>query len=136
MTVSIRRLDRQAVARDLDRRQNEFLTACGTHGSAESRKIAPIAYGTLVNSQYMRIFKQSGNMYVEVGYLTDYAQYLEGTPQNPAVWSPKPAPKYGYAGRAPANAWNPQAKPAFLRTAFESQDAQNKFEEFKRRFFP
>lgn len=94
---------------------------------------APIAYGLLVNSKFRNSAVSNGICTGSVGYMTDYAYYLNGNEEYTPLWKPKPAPKYGKnaVGRfgpnvpiAPAMGYNPNARPSFLTSSLESPEAQ------------
>ncbi len=116
---------------EVEARSKAFISAVMAGAAARSRDMAPIAYSDLVNSQVMSVTVNGTKVTGSLGYLVDYAKYLEGTPEKPASWKPKPPPKYGYKGKPPAHAWNPNARPAFLRLAFESSEAQREIEQLK-----
>lgn len=87
---------------------------------------APIAYGNLVNSKFRHVTNFNGRIQGTLGFLANYALYLNGDGTYKPVWKPRPAPKYGNASRGipPAMGYNPQAKPGFLTTALDSPEAQ------------
>lgn len=92
-----------------------YVVAVLTYGAAQSKSRAPIAYGTLVNSQSMSVREGVNNVTGTLSYNTDYAKHLELNKN----WRPKPPPKYGYKGKSKANAWNPKSRWGYLRLAFE-----------------
>lgn len=100
----------------------QFTTAACAAVLSNSRMFAPVAYGRLVNSQRSTVGYKFFKIEGIVGYDTEYAAYLEGTPENPAVWSPKRPKKYGNIRRGipKATAWNPNAEPGFLRKGAEA----------------
>lgn len=100
----------------------QFVNAIASVGANWSKIDAPIAYGTLVNSQQTSVRLNGTEVDAKVGFYTEYAIYLEEGEN----WKPKPPPKYGSKkkGITPAAAWNPKAKPHFLRNGFERPEAQ------------
>lgn len=101
---------------------NAIGSAAGIRGDAHT----PIAYSTLINSRFMNVFNNGSTWVLELGYNTAYAARLH----NNTDWSPRRPPKYGQDGSrggaviAPAQGWNPDAKPFWLRDAFESQESK------------
>lgn len=94
---------------------------------------APIAYGNLVNSKFRHVTNFNGRIQGTFGYMTEYAAYLNGDENYTPLWKPKPAPKYGRGNTgkygpmqpiAPAMGYNPNARPSFLTSSLESEEAQ------------
>lgn len=115
---------RQAMKRAssmVEKRSKQFVGAVLAEGGALSRTKAPIAYGTLVNSQFSNIVQEGPMITGQSGYNVKYAASLELA--DAGSWAPRPPPKYGKGG-TPANAWNPEAGPGFLAYGFESDAAK------------
>ena len=105
----------------VEKKSKQFVGAVLAEGGALSRTKAPIAYSTLVNSQFSNIVQEGPMITGQSGYNVKYAAALELA--EPGSWAPRPPPKYGKGG-TPANAWNPEAGPGFLAYGFESNDAK------------
>lgn len=106
---------------------------------------APIAYGTLVNSKFRNVTTSGHVVTGAIGYMVEYAYYLNGNEEYTPLWKPKPAPKYGKnsVGRfgpnvpvAPAMGYNPNARPSFLTSALEDPEAQADLQKVKKIFAP
>lgn len=106
---------------------------------------APIAYGNLVNSKFRNVTTTAGGVIGSIGYMAEYAYYLNGNEKYTPLWKPKPAPKYGKnaVGRfgpnvpiAPAMGYNPDARPSFLTSALESPEAQADLKKVTKVFAP
>ncbi len=100
-------------------------------GANWSQYYAPVAYGTLRQSMQVEMWYEGDKIVGEVSYHTKYATYLE----NNDGWKPKPAPKYGSKkkGTAPAQGYNPKARPGFLAYGFQNQMAQSEIDAAKSR---
>ncbi len=105
-----------------DKKAPQFIAAVQSIGESHSKELAPLAYGTLVNSTIKDIDVVGTKVIGTFSYNTLYAVMLENNPN----WKPKPPPKYGNKkrGEAPAPAWNPNAVPHFLRRGFEGPESQ------------
>jgi hypothetical protein len=110
----------------VDKKALQFTNAVLSVGANYSKMAAPVAYSTLVNSQKTTVTVNGEKITGTLGFYTEYARHLELSEN----WSPKKPPKYGNKkqGRPPARAWNPNAKPHFLRDGFESTAAKNDIE--------
>lgn len=111
---------------------------------ARSDEKTPVAWSNLVNSRYKTVTYSAGNITGELGYLADYAKYLNGTKDYTPLWKPRPLPKYEIKGigtitqrkngtvpeaRAGAPATNMSATPRFLDWhGFESPEAKAEIE--------
>lgn len=115
-----------AFEKEVKKKAVRFVNAVMSVGASQSRMFAPIAYGTLVNSQKTSVSFEGNKISGTLGYYVDYAYYLE-TREN---WEPKAPPKYGNKkkGIPKAMAWNANAKPHFLRDGFEDPKSQAKIE--------
>lgn len=104
------------------RKAKLFANAVLSNAGVISTYYAPLAYGTLRNSQYSKVTAGQYKITGELGYTVNYAAALN----NRTDWKPKPPPKYGNASRGipSAPAWNPKATPGFLQKGFESQEAR------------
>ena len=119
-----------SVLTQIQQRAQQFALAVNSIGATWSRTWAPVAYGTLVNSQNITISMNGTKVSGKLSYDVDYAQYLE-TNEN---WKPKPPPKYGSGGTGRANAWNPNATPHFLEKGFTEPQPQSEIERAKQIF--
>jgi hypothetical protein len=108
------------VINEVQKRAAQFAIAVNTIGAKWSKTWAPVAYGTLVNSQNISVGINGTKVSGRLTYDVEYAQYLE-TNEN---WKPKPPPKYGSGGVGQATAWNPNATPHFLKKGFEEPQPQ------------
>jgi hypothetical protein len=110
------------VGNEINKRAEMFASASTSIGATWSKYWAPVAYSALVNSQKVTITSTVSKVTGIVGFYVDYAKYLE----NGNNWKPKAPRKYGSAKRGipAANAWNPQAKPGFLKAGFEDPQPQ------------
>lgn len=111
---------------------------------ARSDEKAPLAWGNLVNSRFKNVNKNGRNISGELGYMAEYAAYLNGNDEYTPLWKPRPLPKYEVKGigtkaqqksgnipeaRAGAPATNMEAKPRFLDWyGFESPEARAEIE--------
>lgn len=88
-------------------------------GASNSKEIAPIEFGTLINSQYRGIEKTDRGWRGFVGYATNYALALESPKAGGRMdgWKPKPPEE------KKGNAWNPISSQGFLRLGFEGIEA-------------
>ena len=103
---------------------NQFVSAVLSVGWNNSKLLAPTEYGTLINSITMWIEPKEGLITGSLSYNTNYAAYLEFGEN----WSPRPpALKSGPA-------WNPNAKPHFLRLGFESPESKAEIKELEKIF--
>lgn len=107
-----------------DNKAPQFVHAVISIGAAESKFYAPVEYSTLVNSQMMNVTQSGSQIIGEVSFNTDYAAYLEFN-QN---WKPRPV------GDKKGPAWNPNARPGFLRWGFESPESQRAIEQAEKIF--
>lgn len=92
----------------------QFITAVNSIGAAASKELAPMEYGTLVNSQMQNVDVTGSKVTGTVSFNTFYAAFLEFNPK----W--RPVPINIKAGPAT----NMSAKPHFLRLGFESPESQ------------
>lgn len=107
------------------KKAQQFIAGANAVISARSRAVAPIAYGTLVNSLKTSIKVNGTEVVGEVGYYVTYAKVLDQAPAG--SWKPKPPKKYGNKkkGIPQANAWNPRAKPGFLSDVMDGPAARD-----------
>ena len=92
----------------------QFVTAVNSIGAAASKELAPMEYGTLVNSQMMDVSKVGNSVVGVVSFNTFYAAFLEFNPK----WRPRPI------NLKDGPATNMSAEPHFLRKGFESPESQ------------
>lgn len=104
------------------RKAKLFANAVLSNAGVISTYYAPLAYGTLRNSQYSKVMTGQYKVTGELGYTVNYAAALN----NNKNWKPKPPPKYGNEKRGipGAPAWNPNATYQFLNKGFESYEAK------------
>jgi hypothetical protein len=119
--------------KQVEKRSVQFVASAISVGATWSKFYAPVAYSTLVNSQQTRTFQTFDGVSGSVSFSVSYAIHLEGTDTSPANWSPKKPPKYGNEKRGipRANAWNPNAKPGFLKAGFEDPQPQAEIDRLK-----
>ena len=92
----------------------QFIAAVQSIGENHSLELAPLEYGTLVNSKIKDIDVTPTRVSGTFSYNTLYAAILE----TKTDWKPRPvAMKKGPA-------WNPNAVPHFLRRGFEDSESQ------------
>tara|TARA_R110002126_G_scaffold28515_3_gene94982 strand:- start:480 stop:908 length:429 start_codon:yes stop_codon:yes gene_type:complete len=118
--------------REVNRRAKMFVNSVMSVSVNYSKMYAPIAYSVLVNSQKTSITINGAKVDGTVGFYANYAVYLE----NGEGWEPKRPPKYGTVGKngrvvGQARAWNPKAKPHFLRDSLSTPNAINTIENLK-----
>ena len=77
-------------------------------GMTGAKELAPLEYGTLMNSAFRRIEKTPAGIMGVAGFTVNYAIYLH---QNPN-WSPRPV------NMKKGPSWNPNASPKFLERGF------------------
>ena len=108
--------------RTLKSKAKLFANAVLSNAGVISITYAPLAYGTLRNSQYSKVTASQYKVTGELGYTVNYAAALN----NKKNWKPKPPPKYGNEKRGipGAPAWNPNATYQFLNKGFESYEAK------------
>lgn len=82
--------------------------------SAISVQYAPVEYSVLINSRRQRVDNVGGKIVGVFGYYTDYAAYLNFSPD----WSPRPPE------RKAGPSWNPNATMGFIQKGFESSEAR------------
>ena len=103
---------------------NQFVRSVVSVGENNSKQYAPIEYGTLINSTIVDLNSTNGLITGSLSYNTNYAAHLEFGEN----WSPRPpALKSGPA-------WNPNAKPHFLRLGFESPESKAEIKELEKIF--
>ena len=104
-----------------------FVNSVLSVASGISTNYAPLAYGTLRNSQYSKVMTNEFIITGELGYTVNYAARLN----NNDDWKPKAPPKYGNIKRgiSPAPAWNPNATSRFLDKGFISPEARKQINE-------
>lgn len=81
-------------------------------GITGAKELAPLEYGTLMNSAYRRINPTPTGIQGVAGFVVNYAYWLHERTN----WSPRPPSKK--AGPA----WNPDAEPKFLEKGFTSPE--------------
>ena len=81
-------------------------------GITGAKELAPMEYGTLMNSAYRRINKTPTGIQGIAGFGVAYAIYLHENPN----WSPRPV------NMKTGPAWNPNAEPKFLEKGFTSNE--------------
>lgn len=79
-------------------------------GITGAKELAPLEYGTLMNSAYRRIEKTPTGIRGVAGFTVNYAVYLH----EKTNWKPRPPDMK----KGPA--WNPDAEPKFLEKGFIS----------------
>jgi len=81
-------------------------------GMTGAKELAPLEYGTLINSAFRRIEYTPHGIRGVAGFTAAYAIYLHENRN----WSPRPPDKKTGPG------WNPNAKPKFLERGFTDPD--------------
>lgn len=82
-------------------------------GVTGAKELAPLEYGTLINSAFRRIYPAGNNKLRGVaGFTVYYAYYLH----EKTNWRPRPPSKKS------GPAWNPGATPKFLEIGFTSSE--------------
>jgi hypothetical protein len=99
-----------------EKKAPQFVGAVLSIGLTHSKELAPLEFGTLVNSSVMDVDVNSfkGEVSGSVRYLANYAAALEFRTD----WKPRPISEK--AGPA----WNPDAEPHFLRKGFEDASSR------------
>ncbi len=98
-----------------DKKAPQFVNAVLSIGQAHSMELAPIEFSTLVNSVIRDVDVSGMRISGTLSYNTKYASALEFRMD----WKPLPPDqKLGPA-------WNPNAKPGFLRKGFNDQESRN-----------
>lgn len=96
-------------------RASSSVAKIAIRGAARSDERAPIEFGDLLDSRFIRFEDSPSAVRAVVGYTVDYSYWLNQFEN----WNPRPPElKAG-------NQWNPNAKPHFLDYyGFESPDAR------------
>lgn len=97
-----------------EKKAPQFIAAVMSIGENHSKELAPLEYGTLVNSITNDITIKESRVTGVLAYNTLYAVILENKPG----WKPRPPDMK--AGPA----WNPRAEPHFLRKGFEDPESR------------
>ena len=113
-TNTVKRNMRQTFKDISEKKAHQFVTTVLSIGYTASLEHAPIEYSNLINSVTMMTDTSAGRTSGEVRYNASYAAYLEFN----ETWKPRPV------GMKDGPAWNPNAKPHFLRDGFESSESQ------------
>ncbi len=98
----------------IEKKAQQFVQSVAITGAGWAKQFAPIEYGTLINSQDIRLMQSVNNVYATVGFYTNYAVYLETNKD----WRPRPSSEKAGPG------YNPDARPGFLKYGFEGPEAQ------------
>lgn len=118
MSDSIKRteIDRiDETIRKMIERSIRFTEGVVSIAKVESMKLAPLEYGTLRNSQYGRVVNEGGKIVGKMGFMANYANYLNGVEGQPLPnWSPRRIEDK----KGPAT--NMNAVPGFITLGFES----------------
>ena len=104
----------QIVGNMTEKSTKAALTKAIIKGAGFSKEIAPIEFGTLINSQFRMIEKTATGWRGIVGYAVNYAVYLESPKAGGRMdnWQPRPPEQ------KEGNAWNPISSQGFLRLGF------------------
>lgn len=108
------RKNMRAIFKDIEEKKAvQFVTAVVSIGASQSKQWAPLEYGDLINSQYQTTTKSGNGVIGEVGFIANYAAFLEFRND----WSPRPeSMKEGPSA-------NLNATPHFLRRGFEDPES-------------
>lgn len=79
-------------------------------GITEAKSLAPMEYGTLINSAFRRIIPKGRSVIGVAGFAVHYAIYLHES----ETWNNKPPEDKD------GPAWNPRGEPKFLEKGFTS----------------
>lgn len=120
----------KAVVNDMaGRKVKTALTKVVVYAAGASKEIAPVEFGSLVNSQFREVNKTDFGWRGTVGYTQSYAAALESPRPGGRLdgWKPKPPEeKFGPA-------WNPIATQGFLRLGFLGQESRPAIERILKR---
>ena len=99
-----------------EKKAPQFVSAVLSIGLTHSKELTPLEFGTLINSSFMDVDVNSfkGEVIGSVRYLANYAAFLEFRTK----WKPRPI------NEKAGPAWNPDAKPHFLRKGFEDETSR------------
>lgn len=106
-----------------EKKAPEFIAAVMSIGAAKSKELAPIEYGTLVNSIIIDISNQTSYSRGTIFYMANYAAALEF-----GIWKPVAAANK----QGPAD--NMSAEPHFLRKGFESPESKTHIKQAEKIF--
>jgi len=100
-----------------EKKAPQFVNQVLSIGLLHSKELAPLEFGTLVNSAFMDVDVNSfkGEVTGSVKYVTNYAAALEFRTD----WKPRPI------NEKAGPAWNPNAEPHFLKKGFEDSTSQS-----------
>lgn len=116
------------VFRGIKQNAEKFIYGVGSIGATLSMNYAPLEYGDLRASQTFETGSNSAGPWARVsfgqGVEGDYAAILE----NWEGWNPRPPEMK--AGPA----WNPEARPHYLKLGFEGSEARVQIEQLKKVF--
>lgn len=98
-----------------EKKAPQFVNAVLSIGQAHSRELAPIEFSLLVNSVIRDVDVTSMIVSGTLSYNTKYAAALEFRMD----WKPRPP------SMKKGPAWNPKAKPGFLRKGFNDPESRS-----------
>jgi len=106
--ASVKRKYAKMVGKMIGPRTESAMAKVLSTGMTGAKELAPLEYGTLINSAFRRIEYTQHGIRGIAGFTAAYAIYLHENRN----WSPRPVSMKKGPG------WNPNAKPKFLERGF------------------
>lgn len=105
---------------------NQFIVGVGSIGATMSMSYAPLEFGDLRSSQRFDSGVDGSKYWASVSFGEGMSEPYPAILENKEGWKPRPPEMKS------GPAWNPNARPHYLRDGFESSESKTQIEQLKK----